>query len=216
MSGEFLDDTGLWCQLLREDLRVGERPALFLDRDGVIVEEVSYLHRSQDVVPIRGAAAAIAAANRGGIPVVVVTNQAGIARGYYGWPEFEEVQETILSKLHANGAVVDAVFACPFHPSHPARKPEPGMLFRAAEMLRLDLCRSWIAGDKSSDLLAGKAAGLRGGVLVLTGYGASHRESAEGLQAPDFDVLIADSIRDLPQLVPILSGYGHDESACYG
>jgi D-glycero-D-manno-heptose 1,7-bisphosphate phosphatase len=214
MIGDALDESGMWCQMLNKNLPASERPALFLDRDGVIVEEVTYLHRSIDVVPIQGAAGVIATANRIGLAVIMVTNQAGIARGYYGWPEFHKVQETILANLADSGAAIDAVFACPYHPtakgayfhaSHPARKPAPGMLFRAAEMLRLNLRESWIAGDNRTDLLAGKAAGLRGGVLVLTGHGSAYRKSAESMRTRRFEVLIADSIRDLPAVVPIFA-----------
>ncbi len=188
------------------------RPALFLDRDGVIVEEVRYLHRVEDVALISGAAETIAAANRREIAVVIVSNQAGIARGYYGWKEFEEVQQVILSELGRLGARVDAVLACPHHPagvgryghpSHPARKPQPGMLLRAAELLGIALRRSWIVGDKTSDLEAGLAAGLCGGLLVLTGHGQEHREAATALGNSEFEVLIAASIRDAVRLIPL-------------
>ena len=214
MSSPFqalLDEDGILCQMLRRGAGSRGRPALFLDRDGVIVEETEYLHRSEDVVLIDGAAEVLAAANRVGVAVVMVTNQAGIGLGYYGWPEFHRVQRTILGRLRRRGARMDAIFACPHHPAaahahsrHPARKPEPGMLFRAAEMLKLDLSRSWIVGDKKSDLLAGKAAGLRGGVLVLTGHGQAHRDSARELRTQRFEVLIADSIRDVLSLAPLL------------
>ncbi len=212
MQKDFLDKNGVWCQLLGDHVQIPNRPALFLDRDGVIVEDVAYLHRPEDVVLITGAAEVIAAANRVNIAVVIVTNQAGIARGYYGWVDFQRVQAAILGDLERGGARVDAVLACPhhetgsgeyFHPSHPARKPGPGLLFRAAAMLDLDMQRSWIVGDKTSDLLAGRAAGLRGGILVLTGQGPAHRQSAADLQTPGFEVRIADSIRQASVLLPL-------------
>ena len=92
----FLDADDIWCQVLAEKRGDGSRPALFLDRDGVIVEEVLYLHRVEEVALLPGAAEAIAAANQRGWLVVVVTNQAGIAHGYYGWKEFQAVQEALL------------------------------------------------------------------------------------------------------------------------
>ena len=92
------------------------RPALFLDRDGAVVEDTEYLCRAEDIVMIPGAAAVIAAANRLGIAVVLVTNQAGIGRGYYGWAEFKTVQQAIVAALAREGARLDAVYACAHHP----------------------------------------------------------------------------------------------------
>ncbi len=192
----FLDADDIWCQVFAERRGEPSRPALFLDRDGVIVEEVLYLHRVEDVALLPGAAEAIAAANRRGWLVVVATNQAGIAHGYYGWKEFEAVQEAILTDLGRLGARLDAVLACPHHPAHPARKPQAGMLLRAAEALSIDLAHSWMVGDKSSDLLAGREAGLRGGVLVMTGHGPAHREAATALRTPEFEVRLANAIGD--------------------
>jgi D-glycero-D-manno-heptose 1,7-bisphosphate phosphatase len=208
----FFDSEGVWCQVLTAP-RGQHRPALFLDRDGVLVEEVLYLHRVEDVAIIPGAAETIAAANRRDIAVVIVTNQAGIARGYYGWKEFEAVQQAIFSGLRRSGALVDAVLACPHHPhgmdpykhpAHPARKPQPGMLLRAAELLGIALELSWTVGDKASDLLAGRAAGLRGGLLVMTGHGPEHCEAARAMRTPQFEVLLADSIQDAAELIDLL------------
>ncbi len=127
---DYLDNDGIWCQVARP--RAAEvfrgRAALFLDRDGVIVEEVGYLHRPEDVRLVPGAAAAIAAANRVGVPVVAITNQSGIGRGHYGWPEFQGTQERIAAALADAGAALDMVLARPYHPEgapplrHPARR----------------------------------------------------------------------------------------------
>jgi D-glycero-D-manno-heptose 1,7-bisphosphate phosphatase len=197
----FLDADDIWCQVFAERRGDGRRPALFLDRDGVIVEEVLYLHRVEDVAILPGAAEAIAAANQRGWLVVVVTNQAGIAHGYYGWKEFEAVQEAILTDLERLGARIDAVLACPHHPAHPARKPQPGMLLRAAEALSIDLAQSWIVGDKASDLLAGRAAGLKGGILVMTGHGPAHQDAATALRTPEFEVHVASAIGEAVSLL---------------
>jgi len=178
-------------------------PALFLDRDGVVVEEVNYLHRIEDIALVAGAAGAIAAANRFGIPVVLVTNQAGIGRGYYGWAEFSAVQGALIAALAAENAALDAVYACPHHPTgksdpphndHPARKPNPGMLLRAEKDLGLNLERSWLVGDKSSDVEAAKRAGLAGALHVLTGHGQSEREAAMAFATASFEVRLAPSI----------------------
>ena len=208
------DPLGVWRQILTEPAAGSVRPGLFLDRDGVIVEEVCYLSRVEDVAIIPGACEAITAANQSGIPAVIITNQAGIAHGLYGWDEFLNVQDFIIRRLAESGAVIDAVFACAHHPNgvgsyahpnHPARKPRPGMLLAAAAELGLDLKRSWIVGDKTSDLEAGRAAGLTGAIHVLTGHGHSHRESASGLGTAEFAVLLANSIADTVPVIKRIS-----------
>jgi D-glycero-D-manno-heptose 1,7-bisphosphate phosphatase len=189
-----LDADGVWCEVCPRCNRGG--PALFLDRDGVVVEEVDYLHRVEDIAICAAAAAVISAANASTVPVVLVTNQAGIGRGYYGWAEFRAVQDAI----H-----FDAVYACPHHrdgqgafshPDHPARKPNPGMLQRAADALKIDMARSWLVGDRAMDVEAAKRAGLAGALHVLTGYGQSERAAAMALSGPRFDVRGATSIAD--------------------
>lgn len=209
-----IDAEHIWQQALRAAPVSAPRPALFLDRDGVIVEEVAYLSRPEDVRMVPGAAQTIAAANALDIAVVVVTNQSGIGRALYGWNEFAEVQARILAELAEFGAAVDAVFACPHHdegfppydrPDHEARKPNPGMLLRAAKMLSLDLARSWIVGDRMGDIAAGRNAGIAGGLHVATGYGTDdgQREGALALAGPEFKALAAPSIADVPRHVPL-------------
>lgn len=209
-----IDSEQVWIQKVR-DVPPGT-PALFLDRDGVVVVEANYLHKVEDAHLEDGAAEMIARANARGIAVVIVTNQAGIARGYYGWAEFAIVQEKILADLEAAGARVDAVLACPHHasgqppfqhPDHPARKPNPGMLLRAQEMLDLDMGTSWIVGDRASDLKAGRNAGIAGGIHVLTGHGAreGEREKALAVAENGFLTRAADSIAGLADVVPLLA-----------
>ncbi len=158
-----------------------QKPAVFLDRDGVIIDEVNYLARVEQVRVIPGAAAAIRRLNAAGIPVVVVTNQAGVARGYFPESQVAVVHDH-LSKVLADeaGARIDHYDYSPFHPTEgvgeykrdtDCRKPNPGMLLRSAAKLGLDLGGSWMVGDKLSDLQAGAAAGCRT-ILVRTGYGA--------------------------------------------
>src|SRR5215469_9505188 len=109
-----LDPQGVWCQILRRP--PPGRPALFLDRYGAVVEDTGYLCEVGDIAVIAGTAEVIAAANRRGIPVIMVTNQAGIAHGYYGWDEFKSVQDAIVGSLAGENARIDAVYACPHHP----------------------------------------------------------------------------------------------------
>lgn len=206
-----IDFEGVWCEVRAGSRRGG--PALFLDRDGVVVEDTGYLCRVENIVMATGAAAAIATANQRDIPVVLVTNQAGIGRGYFCWEDFAAVQNEISSRLGALGARLDAVYACPHHPAgrgafahpdHPARKPNPGMILRAAADLALDLQGSWLIGDKTIDIEAAKRAGLAGAMLVMTGYGKTERLQSAALAAADFEVRFGQSIAEAVSL-PILA-----------
>jgi D-glycero-D-manno-heptose 1,7-bisphosphate phosphatase len=188
-----IGDVGLWCELGKADRL--SRPALFLDRDGVIVEDTNYLGRAEDVRMIEGAAASIARCNALRIPVVVVTNQSGIGRGLYDWDGFRSVQAALSQILAAAGAHLDGVLACAYHAEglaplriadHPWRKPNPGMFLAAGSGLNLDLSRSWMVGDKASDLAAAAAAGLAGGTLVSADQ--REREGASRLANTRFSV----------------------------
>jgi D-glycero-D-manno-heptose 1,7-bisphosphate phosphatase len=188
-----IDDIGLWCEIGRADW--GQRPALFLDRDGVIVRDTAYLGRAEDLRMIDGVAPEIARCNTLGIPVVVVTNQSGIARGYYDWDGFRTVQAALSAALAAAGAHLDAVLACGYHAEglgplrvdgHSWRKPNPGMIIAAGRGMNLNLSRSWIVGDRAHDLAAGAAAGLAGGTLVAPDDG--ERQQASLLARPQFIV----------------------------
>lgn len=207
--GCFREDLGVWIRA-GKPFPAPPRPALFLDRDGVLVEDTGHLGRAADVRMIPGAARIVALANRSGVPVIEVTNQAGIAKGYYDWAGFLEVEETLTRELAREGAVLDAVLACPYHrdggapwnhPAHPARKPRPGMLLAAAKLMNLNLAQSWIVGDKTSDLLAGHHAGLRGAVHVLSGHGRDHRRKAVGESPAGFELRLADSIDEIAPLI---------------
>lgn len=186
------------------------RPGLFLDRDGVLVKEVHFLYRVEDVRLESGAAALVRWANDQAIPVVVVTNQSGIGRGMFGWRQFEAVQQEITDLLTAQGAWLDLTVACPYHPEHTPgwgehhavwRKPGAGMLRLAARKLNLLENLSWMVGDHESDVAAAKAAGLAGAIHVMTGYGASHRPAALSLNEAGFAVLPAS---DPAEALPLL------------
>jgi len=207
-----LDSQGVWCEVLQRP--APGRAALFLDRDGAIVEDTGYLRRLDDIVVIPGAAEVIAAANRRSVPVIMVTNQSGIGRGYYGWAEFKSVQDAIVASLATQGARIDAVYACAHHPEargalahpdHPARKPNPGMLLQAASALALTLKSSWLVGDKAEDIEAAKRAGIAGALLVATGYGKAERQRAAALASPTFEVRFGRSIADAITLPLLMS-----------
>ena len=204
--GAEIEDDGVWCQILNRAPNRHPRPALFLDRDGVIVEESHYLSRVEDVRLIDGAAEVIAHANGQNIPVIIVTNQSGIARGKFEWQNFIDVQEQILANLDAENAYVNAIFACPFHaeglspyqhPDHPCRKPNPGMIEKADRHFSIDKQKSWIIGDRAADLQAGKNGGLAGGIHVATGHGDDAEQNAASLlKNSSFDVVLSASIAD--------------------
>lgn len=206
---------GVWTQTLSPLSETQGRAALFLDRDGVLVEEAHYLHKVEDVQLTPQAALTVKTANDLGVPVILVTNQAGIGYGYFSWDAFIRVQTRILSDLSYDGARIDGVFACPFHAKgqgvyahedHPARKPNPGMLLLARDTMGVDLTRSWIIGDRSLDLLAGKNAGCIGGVHVDTGYGTKdgQREAALALGDARFTVKTAANLHKAGALTTLL------------
>lgn len=156
------------------------RPAIFLDRDGTVIEERHYLCDPAGVVLLPTVAEAIGLLRGRGFACVVVSNQSGIGRGMFTVEAFGRVQAEVDRQLAAAGAALDGCYFCPEAPrgedrtavEHPDRKPGPGMLLRAARELGLDLGRSWMVGDMLSDLLAGRNAGCRGSILVRTGYGS--------------------------------------------
>jgi D-glycero-D-manno-heptose 1,7-bisphosphate phosphatase len=195
--------SGVWYEISARDFE--NRPALFLDRDGVIVEDVHYLGRAEDMRMLTGAADAIARCNRLGIPVVLVSNQSGVARRFYDWEGFHAVQAALAVALARAGAHLDGIFACAHHADgsaplnvadHPWRKPNPGMIAAAGERMKLDLAHSWIVGDRASDLAAGRAAHLEGGVLLSPGEGGAERKAAIELNAERFVVDIFPSLDD--------------------
>lgn len=154
-----------------------KRPALFLDRDGVINLDHGYVHTPEKFEFVDGIFEVVAAANRAGYLVVVVTNQAGIGRGYYSEAQFYVLTDWMKAKFADHGAQIDAVYFCPYHPENGIgkyrcesefRKPAPGMLLQAQRELNIDLSSSIFVGDKASDMQAGKAAGV-GRLLLLRG-----------------------------------------------
>jgi D-glycero-D-manno-heptose 1,7-bisphosphate phosphatase len=219
-SDFFITDENVWSQVISGQEITWGRPALFLDRDGVIVEETNYLHRSEDVALIPGASEVIRHANELNIIIIIVTNQAGIGRRYYDWNQFVEVQKKMFSLLSNEGAVVDAVFACPhhsearapyFHKNHPCRKPNPGLLIMAESLMALDLNNSWIAGDRSTDLLAGLNAGCAGGIHLQTGHGIRdiERQTSIALANKNFPTQSLPSISDMLLELPLFKKQLH-------
>jgi D-glycero-D-manno-heptose 1,7-bisphosphate phosphatase len=168
------------------------RPAVFLDRDGTLVEEAGYLDRIERLVFFPYSVDAVRLLNDAGLAVVIVTNQAGVARGIFREAFVAEAHDHVRTRLEAGGARVDGFYYCPHHPDASieryrlacdCRKPQPGMLRHAASDLGLDLARSFVIGDRWHDLEAGQAVGARG-VLVRTGYGRTEEAAPKPGVAP--------------------------------
>jgi D-glycero-D-manno-heptose 1,7-bisphosphate phosphatase len=163
---------------------VTSRPAVFIDRDGTLTEEVGYVNHPSRLRLLPRAAEAVRRLNAAGVAAVVVTNQAGIARGYFSEDVLRAVHDALRAQLAQAGARLDGLYACVHHPTEgeppyraqcECRKPRAGLLQRAADELGLDLARSTMIGDKASDLVPGRAVGAAT-VLVLTGYGRGEWE----------------------------------------
>ncbi|AJE02857.1 D-glycero-beta-D-manno-heptose 1,7-bisphosphate 7-phosphatase [Geobacter pickeringii] len=174
------------------------RRAVFLDRDGTVNVEKAYLHQPEEFEFIPGAPEAIRLLKDDGFFVVVVTNQSGVARGYYDEEAVHRLHRFVDRELAAAGASIDAYYLCPHHPLHgvgpyrvdcACRKPLPGMILAAAAAHGIDLGRSWLVGDKAIDVEAGLAAGCRP-ILVRTGYGVTEA-SLVPPQVPVCDDLLA-------------------------
>ncbi|MDA7417776.1 D-glycero-beta-D-manno-heptose 1,7-bisphosphate 7-phosphatase [Xenophilus arseniciresistens] len=174
------------------------RPALFLDRDGVINVDHGYVHTPEKTEFVPGIFELVATANRHGWLVVVVTNQAGIARGYYDEAQFGHYMDWMRQQFEQRGARIDAVYFCPHHPEHgqgaylqqcDCRKPAPGMLLEAIESHDIDRAASVMVGDTLTDMQAARAAGV-GTLLWLT-------EAPGGAQGLPLTV-----IRDLREVIP--------------
>lgn len=160
------------------------RPAFFIDRDGVINEEMGYINHVDRFRVLPGAAEAIRRLNEARIPVVVVSNQAGLAHGIFSEETLRSVQRKLRESIATSGARIDRIYYCPHHPEAKvekyrvecdARKPRPGMLHRAAADLELDLTRSVLVSDRYQDVAMAKAEQMEG-ILVLTGYGRGEQE----------------------------------------
>ena len=161
-----------------------DRPAVFFDRDGTLIQEVHYCADPSQVRAIKGAAEALLKLSDAGYALVIVTNQSGIGRGYFTREDYERVHQEVLWQLKP--AVITAAYyddSTPADPS-PRRKPSPVMLEEASREHGLDLSRSWMVGDKACDVECGKNAGLRT-VLVETGHGKDHLDCGADAVVPD-------------------------------
>jgi D-glycero-D-manno-heptose 1,7-bisphosphate phosphatase len=180
-----------------------KRPAVFLDRDGTINEQMGYINHISRFIMLPESARSIRMLNEKNIPVFVVTNQSGLARGYFPASLVEEVHARMIDLLDAEGAKVDGIYVCPHHPEAKeeryrldcdCRKPKPGLFMQAAREHGIDLDASYVVGDRWSDLKAAAACGASG-LLVLTGYGRGDLEYIGPTQPirPDY---VAENLTD--------------------
>lgn len=152
------------------------RRAVFLDRDGVLIEEVDYLGDPRGLRLIPSAPAALRRLSRAGFRVIVISNQSGVARGYFSLSALRRIHARLRAELRARGARLDAIYYCPHHPDDGCRcrKPETELLARAGRRFGLDLGRSFFIGDTSVDVRTARRAGCAP-LLVRTGYGGRDR-----------------------------------------
>ncbi|MBI1260819.1 MAG: HAD-IIIA family hydrolase [Rhizobiales bacterium] len=200
---------GIWVSTATPRQSPG-KPALILDRDGVLVEEVHYLREPADVVLAPGATGIIHWARSLDMVVACATNQSGIARGLISWSAFEDVEAEISRQLATENCTLDLTVACPFHPDFPGpqakeeekwRKPGPAMLTLIASETGAELSASWMIGDKASDIDAARKAGLRGAIHLETGHGRDERDAALKLQTEHFDVFAAPDLLGARQIL---------------
>ena len=150
------------------------KPAVFLDRDGVLIEERNYLHRVEDVAFLPGMAAALKRLADAGFKLFIVSNQSGVGRGYFTLADVERVNEHLRRELARAGVRLEKIYIAPEAPDQPSRgrKPSPQFLFDARDEFNLNLAESFMVGDKLIDLECGWNAGVKKSILVRTGYGA--------------------------------------------
>ena len=163
--------------------------AVFLDRDGVISEEVGYLGDSDRLLLIPRAADAVKLLNQSGLKTIVITNQSGVARGYFSEEMLGDIHRKMEELLSDHGASLDGIYYCPHHPEGTVatfrrecdcRKPAVGLLIKAAKEHSVDLASSYLVGDKRSDMECAHRAGVKG-ILVLTGYGRDELKKSNGV-----------------------------------
>jgi D-glycero-D-manno-heptose 1,7-bisphosphate phosphatase len=174
--------------------------AIFVDRDGTLIEEKNYLHRPEDVVIFPGVGSALKRLQTAGFKLFIVSNQSGVGRGYFTIADVERVNGHLLDELGRDGVSFEKIYIAPEAPDTPSRgrKPSPQFLFDARDEFGIDLANSFMIGDKVIDLECGWNAGLKQCILVRTGYGAQvERDQADKLK-------LATVVDDLPAAADLL------------
>ena len=179
------------------------KKAVFLDRDGVIIEQVAYLSKPEQVALVPGAVEALRLIHRRGDLAVVISNQSGVGRGYFTAADVDAVHDRIQELLAQSGEKVDEFRYCPHAPDEACscRKPSPEMILKAAERFGIDVRASLMLGDRMSDLECGVNAGCAKSVLVRTGYGAEQEPKAREAGFAVADDMLA-AVRDFYEVKP--------------
>ena len=175
------------------------KSAIFLDRDGTIIVEAHYLHEPEKVELIPGAGEAVRRLAEDGFELFIVTNQAGIGRGYYAEEQMHAVNERVVGEFAKFGVAFRKIYFAPEAPDQPSRnrKPSPQMLLDARDEFGIDLDASYMVGDKVSDIECGWNAGVKCSILVRTGYGREHESQLGQASGP---LAVIDSIADIARL----------------
>ena len=190
-----------------------KKRAVFIDRDGTMSEEVGYVNHSSRFRLFPYTATAIKHLNESGWLAIVVTNQAGVARGYFSEDMIETVHAQMTKDVTANGGRIDAIYYCAHHPSvgEPpyrvacdCRKPQPGLINRAAEQFDVDLSSSWMIGDRYSDVELARNAGVKS-MFVLSGYGRGEWEHQRTTWSAQPD-LVAENLLEAVQMIVSTEG----------
>jgi D-glycero-D-manno-heptose 1,7-bisphosphate phosphatase len=166
-------------------------PAIFLDRDGVLIENRDdYVREWSHVTLLPNAIDALTGFHRAGFKIIIVTNQSAVGRGMMTFHEAQKINERLVKTIGEYGGWVDAVFMCPHKPEDTCicRKPQPGLLLQAAREFSIDLPASWMVGDAWTDILAGQAAGVEGSIIVRTGRGAAQLNQPQPSEIQPFHV----------------------------
>jgi D-glycero-D-manno-heptose 1,7-bisphosphate phosphatase len=183
------------------------KPAIFLDRDGTLIEERHYLSEPSQVALFPGTVEALRQLARAGYALIIVTNQSGIGRGLFTEDQLRDVHRHLAETLAAAGIRLDGIYHCPHAPAEPCdcRKPEPGLVHRACAELDLDPSQSFVIGDKPADVALGVRVGARP-ILVLTGYGET------SMHDPVVAASSAHIARDLAAAARHVLSFGHPSS----
>ncbi len=203
-----------WLRLLRKEqsLNKNQQPALFLDRDGVVNKEKDFITHPDSLSLEEGVVALIAYYNQKSWPVIIVTNQSGIAKQKITWATYWQIEDRLIEMLAAEGAFIDLILACPCHPEGvapyngpdlPSRKPAAGMIDKACEILAIDKKASVIIGDRMRDIKAGDNGGLAYGLFTLSGHKEGLKEW-HSVRPEDFNNLQLHKIENMQQALPLV------------
>ena len=202
MKYKQINKQNIWVEKITKKKFVNS-PCLFLDRDGVLIDWKNSFMNVKEAKIIHDCEKIIKECNKKNIPIILITNQGGIGLGLHSWKDFLLVQKKLLNTLSKRNVRIDGVIACPHHPyakgnlkhiNHPCRKPNGGMFLIAKKLFGLDLKKSWMIGDKINDLKAAYSKKLKGGILVMTGYGKEEEKKLNQLPKKNFIVKTATSL----------------------